>query len=105
MERMKMLKLIPHSWQPEVLMSCTPNTKLSRGTNSWNSGRRNAGDSHCMSQRLEAIAGRNEGGETKLDRSRVVQDDKVVKLQEYFENIHLAPIKKVATGMYVFTLM
>lgn len=36
---------------------------------------------------------------TREDRSRVVQEDKVEKLRDYFENIRLTPVKKVAIGM------
>ena len=96
MKRMKKLKLIPHSWQPEVLMSGTPAPNVSPGPSPGHGSR---GGPLGMSPSPRAVGWRRDTGEAKMEQSRVVQEDKVEKLKDYFENIRLTPVKKVATGM------
>ena len=102
MKRMKTLKQIPQSWQPEVLMRRSP-SKTSPRKRRRHSGDRGVESDPCKtSPRSRPLLVR--GGEDrvpKLERSRV-HNDKVEKLRDYFENVRLTPVKKIATGIFVF---
>lgn len=96
-QSMKVMKMIPHSWQPEALMSRSPVSKTSPGSHPQND-ERGMGSSRRTSQSRRAIEGKRDKVESKLDRSHVVPDDKMEKLKDYFKNVRLTPVKKVATG-------
>jgi len=93
---MKNLKQIPQSWQPEVLMRQSPSKVSPR--------KRHLSGSQESDSRIKRSPGSrplpaSDTQSQKLDHSQV-QEEKMEKLRDYFENVRLTPVKKIASGMY-----
>ncbi len=100
MDRMKSLKQIPHSWQPEVLMRQSPSKFSPRKRHLSGSGHRSEADARKKSPASRPLLAREseEGRRSrKLERSRF-HEDRMEKLRDYFENVGLTPVKKIASG-------
>lgn len=98
MKLMKELRLIPQCWQPSDFPNRSPMSPSSRTSPRRPSGRRS------LDKGVSPGKGFGEGGtEKKRKRSpsegtRVVTQQQMVKLRDYFSNITMSPVKQIHAG-------